>query len=363
MASEIYFVINTLEGGGAERVISTLASNFHQRSYPVSIICLNKAESVYKLPEGLKVHYLITRKYNDGISRIYYALLLFFKLTVLIYKQKPRCVVSFMTSANFWTGIACILTNTPFIVSERTTPEHTIRIQNTLMKYCFSAIYRKAKAVVLPAKGIENCLKENKGFEDLKNYRIIKNPVSTLGSTSGKKVYNRKFILGVGRLSYEKGFDQLIDAYANSKPCEMDLLIAGEGLELEALNQQIDALQLKDHVKLIGAKENLQDYYSQAELFVLPSRTEGYPNALVEAMSMGCACIAMDCEFGPAEIINHNSNGLLVQDRNIKSLSDAINEVLKDPILKNKLATNARQIRCTNSLDTISSQWEKLICS
>lgn len=363
MDNEIFFVINTLQSGGAERVISTLASNFHKLKLPVNIICLNYAKSVYPLPDDLKVVYLVNRRANTLLFRIYYAALIFIKLSYLLYKKKPRCVVSFMTTANLWTGLTSILTKRKFIVSERTTPDHTINKQNRFVKMCSGIVYRNAKAIVLPAKGIENCLKAIKGFEKLKNYRIIHNPVGHLAALTGHKVNKRKFILGVGRLSYEKGFDQLIAAFSQSEARNTDLLIAGVGSDYDVLNQQIKSLKLERNVKLIGLKENLQDYYAQAEMFVLPSRNEGYPNALIEAMSMGCPCIAMDCEFGPAEIIEHQKNGLLVEDKNITELSLAINEVLKNQNLKNKLAANARLINKTNSLSNISSQWQNLIYS
>lgn len=363
MGNSIFFVINTLQGGGAERVLSTLALDFHKRNVAVNIICLNYAKSVYRLPDDLKITYLVNRKAHTKIFRLYYAVVIFFKLSYLLYVQKPSCVVSFMTTANLWAGLSSMLTNTNFIVSERTTPEHTIKKQNFLLKKFSEIIYRHALAVVLPAKGIEDCLRKYKGFEDLNNCKIINNPVGLLGNLSGKKVNERKFILGVGRLSYEKGFDQLIEAFANLKIRGIDLLIAGTGQEYEALEQQIRKLKLEKCVKLIGSKDNLQDYYDQAELFVLPSRNEGYPNALIEAMSLGCPCVAMDCEFGPSEIIRHQKNGLLVQDNNIKELSAAIYKILNSPILKNKLATNARQINTTNSLKNISSQWQKLIFS
>ncbi len=363
MDGGIFFVINTLQAGGAERVISTLAAKFYERKYPVTLVCLNYAEAVFKIPDDLKIVYLVRRKADNIYFRIYYAASIFFKLGYLLYRIKPRCVVSFMTTANLWTGLTCLITNTNFIVSERTTPDHTIKRQRGFLKWLSTFIYAKADSIVLPVKGIENCLREIKGFKELTNYRIINNPVSHFDSLTGLKVNNRKFILGVGRLSYEKGFDQLIAAYAISKNKETDLLIAGEGKEYEALNQQIQSLKLSDNVKLLGLKQNLQDYYSQAEMFVLPSRNEGSPNALIEAMSMGCTCIAMDCEFGPSEIIQDQSNGLLVEDGNIVKLSQAINSVLENPQLRDKLAANAKLINRTNSLDEISSQWEKLILS
>lgn len=357
----VYFVINTLEGGGAERVLSTLAIDFYKHNIPVKIVCLNYAESVYRLPNNLEITYLVRRASNNGISRIYYASITFLKLVYLFLKNKPSCVISFMTSANFWTGLSAIVTRTDFIVSERTTPEHSIKPQNYLFKAFLSQVYRKARAVVVPANGIKNCLKMYSGFEKLSNFKTINNPISDFGNLSKFKVNNRKFIFGAGRLSHEKGFDQLINAFADLKIKNIDLLIAGEGQEYESLKNQIQNLKLQKNVKLIGLKSNLQDYYSQAELFVLPSRNEGYPNALLEAMSFGCPCIAMDCEFGPSEIIRHQKNGILVPNDNNNELSAAMKKILTNTVLKNRIANNAQKITKTNSLKSISKQWQNLI--
>ncbi|WP_069660293.1 glycosyltransferase [Arcticibacter eurypsychrophilus] len=361
MKGKLFFVINTLQGGGAERVVSTLAGYLQQRNYAVHIICLNYAESSYTIPQEIKVIYLIDRRANSVFYRLYYAALTGCKLVNLLITEKPIIVISFMTSANLWTGITCLLTRTPYIVSERTTPDHTLNQFGSFLKWITFVIYSKAKAVVLPSRGIALALKKIKAFQHLINLVVIKNPVTIFTSFSNQRVHSSKFILGVGRLSYEKGFDQLIEAYASIKSTDTDLLIAGEGIELEALRKQVDSLQLGSSVQLIGSKTNLQDYYHQAEVFVLPSREEGYPNALIEAMSIGCPSIAMDCEFGPSEIINHGKNGLLIQNKSIKKMSESIFKVLSDPVLKAKLAVNARLINQTNALDVISAKWEKII--
>lgn len=359
MNNSVFFVINTLQGGGAERVLSTLAIDFHNRKIPVKIVCLNFAETVYNLPKDLDIIYLVNRTSNSKLFRLYYACITFFKLSYLFLKKRPVCVVSFMTTSNFWSGISAILTKTNFIVSERTTPEHSIKTQNYLFKAVLSRIYRKANAIVVPSTGIQHCLKKYAGFENLSNFKVIKNPITDLGNPSKLKVNRRKFIFSAGRLSYEKGFDQLIDSFASLNLKNIDLLIAGEGQEYDALNEQIQTFKLQKRVKLIGLKSNLQDYYHQAELFVLPSRNEGYPNALIEAMSFGCPCVAMDCEFGPSEIIKHQKNGILVKKAD--DLKYEINKILLNQDLKTKISSNAQKIQQTNSLKSISSQWQNLI--
>jgi glycosyltransferase involved in cell wall biosynthesis len=174
-------------------------------------------------------------------------------------------------------------------------------------------------------------------------------------------VNQRRFILGVGRLSYVKGFDQLIIAFNNAKIKDVDLLIVGDGEERDNLTRLIDDLCMNERVKLVGARSDLQNYYSQAEMFVLPSRNEGYPNALVEAMSLGCPCIAMDCEFGPSEIIDDGRNGLLIKANTIDELSSVMTTLINDTVLKGSLSRQASEINKTNHPDIILKEWENLI--
>jgi glycosyltransferase involved in cell wall biosynthesis len=292
---------------------------------------------------------------------MYYMLLIFYKLLGLLLKYRPLCAVSFITSANLWTGITCNITGTPYIVSERTSPNRTINQFNYINNQLAALIYKKSTAVVVSAQAVEDCIRENKAFKNLANIKQITNAVPVFEPVSSTKVHNRKFILGVGRLDYVKGFDQLILAFNETKMNDVDLLITGDGPERANLICLVYNLGLRDRVIFAGAKTNLQDYYSQATMFVLPSRNEGYPNALVEAMSFGCPCVAMNCEFGPSEIINNEQNGLLVSNADISALSDAIIRLANDPVLSSTLGNNAKNINQTNSSQKILKQWDSLI--
>lgn len=361
---KLFFVINSLTSGGAERVVTNLANYFCQEGFPVTIVCLSYKEPVYAVDKEVNILYLTKGEKKEQLFyRLWYAMLTFFKLLKLMIKEKPGCVISFMTSANLWTGITCSLTRTPFIVSERTTPDNTINKFNFLLKSVCCFVYSKSKAIVVPAQAMEGCLKKNKSFQKLNNFQLIKNYVNVFEPAGMEQVHYKKFILGVGRLSYEKGFDQLVEAYSKIQTPEIDLIIAGDGNERDQLIKRITELGLTNQVRLIGAKENLQDYYLQAEMFVLPSRNEGYPNALIEAMSMGCPSIAMDCEFGPREIIENRRNGLLVEDKNIFMLAASMSEVLNDAAFKKRLSLGGKLIGKTNAQEVITSKWEELILS
>lgn len=358
----LFFVIPSLKGGGAERVLIGLANHFNQLNYTSVIIALNYAEPGYVIDDGVGVVYLVDRKENSLVHRVYYILLTFFKLLGLLLKEKPVCALSFITSANIWTGITCNITGTPYIVSERTSPNRSIYKLNSVVRQLVALLYKKAMAVVVGAKGVEDCLRQGEAFKKLNNVYKITNAVPSFKPVSSVRVHHRRFILGVGRLEYVKGFDLLITAFNNAGLADdIDLLIIGDGQERDNLTRQIDELGLNHRVIIPGTKTNLQDYYSQADVFVLPSRNEGYPNALVEAMSFGCPCIAMDCEFGPSEIIVNEHNGLLVDTSATTNLANAMTRLTNDAELRASLGRQASEINYTNGAAQIFSKWEQLI--
>lgn len=359
---KLVFVIYSLQKGGAERVLSTLSNSFSARDYEVTIICMNNSDPRYPISEAIRIVSLLNRNARQHIfRRIQYGALTGFHLLKLLREIKPHCVVSFMTSANLWTGICCGVLKIPYIVSERTTPEHTINRFGFLLKYLSYRVYSKSSAIVLPARGIENCLRKNGSFNKLDNYKIIKNPVHPFRAITEKKVHPRKFILAIGRLAYVKGFDLLIDAFSQLNSNDTDLLILGQGPERERLHARIAGHGLTNRVFLPGVKDELQDYYAQATLFVLSSRNEGYPNVLIEAMSAGCACIAADCEFGPAEIIEHGINGMLIPAGETGPMVSMISALLSNEPLRHNLGEQAKKVNRTNSLQVIADQWEELI--
>jgi glycosyltransferase involved in cell wall biosynthesis len=364
MATKLCFVINSLEGGGAERVMSNLANHFSDKDCSVTMICLNTAQVKYKINTQVKIINLVERKdHQNLLNRARYAYLTFYRLLSVLKKEKPNCTICFMTSANIWAGLCCVILGLPYLVSERTAPSNTLHQYNKLFQWFVFHIYRKSKAIVLPAFAMFKGFKRIKQFEKLDNFKTIHNPIHQFVNPNKDLVNNKPFILSVGRLSYEKGFDLLIDAYSHLQMPDVDLLISGEGPERENLEKQIENLNLTGKVKLIGFKSNLQDYYAQTEVFVLSSRNEGYPNVLVEAMGMGCACVAVDCEFGPSEIINNGINGLLVNQQDGLALSEAIDKILNNSSLKRKFSEKAKLINETNSIEKISANWEQLIMS
>ncbi|SDD76456.1 Glycosyltransferase involved in cell wall bisynthesis [Mucilaginibacter pineti] len=357
----LFFIIPSLKGGGAERVIISLANYFSKKDFQSVIISLNNDPPAYVIENNVKVICLTDRQKSRFTHRAYHIAETFYKLIKLLRTEKPVCTLSFITSANIWAGITCSLTHVPYIVSERTSPERSVIRFNYLHRQLAAKLYKRSAAVVVSAKGVEDCLLRNKTFKKLNNIQRITNAVTVFQPLSNQRVHDRRFILGVGRLAYVKGFDMLIEAYAKAGFNDIDLIIIGDGEERANLVCQVFNLGLREKVLMPGSKNNLQDYYSQAEMFVLPSRNEGYPNALVEAMSFGCPSIALNCDFGPAEIINDRENGILVNNEPISGLTLAMLHLVNKPALKNEIGNNARSILQTNHPDKILGEWETLI--
>jgi glycosyltransferase involved in cell wall biosynthesis len=173
----------------------------------------------------------------------------------------------------------------------------------------------------------------------------------------------RRLLLAVGRLSEEKRFDFLLPAFANLAPANQswDLVILGEGPLRQALETQVQALGLQGRVFLPGRAGNVGDWYRRADLYVMSSRFEGFPNTLGEAMAHGCAAVSFDCDTGPRDIIRHDVDGLLVPNGDTGALVDALACLMADDDLRQRLASRAIEVRQQFSLEKIAGMWEGLL--
>lgn len=174
--------------------------------------------------------------------------------------------------------------------------------------------------------------------------------------------YNKR-ILSVGRLHREKGVDRLIDAFAMVHPQypPWTLRIVGAGEQAEALQSQVHRLQLDNYVEMTGATKSVTAEYQAASLFVLPSRYEGLPLALIEAMWCGLPCVAFDCPHGPAELLS-DSRGILVPNGDIQALANAITRMIENEELRNQTGRIAKEYAQVHfSEQVIMNQWITLI--
>ena len=171
------------------------------------------------------------------------------------------------------------------------------------------------------------------------------------------------YIIAVGRLVKMKQFDVLIKSYKNTQLLDKNikLLIFGEGEEKENLQSQINSLGLHSFVLLKGFNQNVSSYIKQAKALVLSSKFEGFPMVLIEALTLKTPMIAFNCKSGPAEIIKHEINGLLVENQNQEALSKAMNTLVLNDEFYYQIKTNIEKLSNPFSEEIIIEQWINLV--
>jgi glycosyltransferase involved in cell wall biosynthesis len=175
----------------------------------------------------------------------------------------------------------------------------------------------------------------------------------------------RNLITAAGRLTRQKGFDLLIEAFsmaAGDKP-EWSLVILGEGEERRSLEDLADSLPVRDRVILPGRIRNIGQVMERSDMFVLSSRYEGFPNVLLEAMASGLPVIATDCPFGPAEIVRQNIDGMLVPNQDTETLAHAMRYLMENEEVRGRLASRSREVLDRFGREPIMYQWDILIGS
>ena len=195
-----------------------------------------------------------------------------------------------------------------------------------------------------------------------RNSTVIHNPIMDDNLPFVDFEKREKEIVGIGRLTEQKNFALLVDAFAELRPQGYVLKIYGDGHLRKDLEKQIKELNVSDQVKLMGHVDRVVNHIAKAEIFVLSSDWEGMPNALMESMAMGLACVATDeATGGSRDLITEEENGLMVPVKDKEALKTALNKVIEDNELRLKLMSQAVNIQITHSKESIIPQWLSFI--
>jgi len=270
-------------------------------------------------------------------------------------EARPQAVISFIDQTNVVTLAATLGTGLPVIVSERGHPID--QPMSRLWNWLRHRLYPTAFALVMPTRRGLECFPE----PILRLGRVITNPVADF--IPQDSVYNGPTLVAAGRLVALKGYDLLIRAFARVAPHHADwrLGIWGDGPEREALTALAAELGVAERINLPGSTPQPGGWIPGATLFALTSRSEGFPNVLLEAMKAGLPVIATDCPTGPAELIEDGQNGLLVPVDDVDRLAEGLDRLMSDPALRDRLGKAAAETAAAYSIDSIMAQWSQLI--
>ena len=355
---KIAFIIPSLGSGGAERVLSILA-NYLSAYYEITIVSIYKGEPFFKLNPNINLKYC----YSEPIvsANLINALINHIKLSRTVLKliktTNSDLIIGFMTTANVHTVIVSKLLKLPCIVSERTNPNYSL-----ISKFMFKLrrfIYPKTDMLTIQTEAVKDYFREFISDEKL---TIIKNPLSqSLIDKKDPQVKKESIILSVGRLDDHKNQAMLIRAFANLNKKNWKLFIIGDGVNMAVYKKLIKDLDLEDVVFLTGNSTNLADHYNKAKIFTLTSNFEGMPNALIEAMYFGLACISTDCPSGPSELIKHDENGYLINVNDQKMLEERLAQLIQNDSLQQRFGEKAFLKAKQHQVSIIGEEWNALI--
>lgn len=327
----------SLAGGGAERVMLTLAAEFVKRGLTVDLV-LTRAQGAYvnNIPPGVRVVDL-------NVPRIIASLP---GLVRYIRRERPSVILSALKVTNCIAVWARELASvkTRLVLCEHSTlseaTSHTDRRRERFLPCLMRWSYPRADTLIAVSKGVADDLANTIKY-DRNKITVIYNPVVTpeIFSKAREPLNHPWFmpeeppvVLGVGRLMAAKDFSMLIRAFARLRRSRrVRLIILGEGEERSRLEALVEELDLKEDVALPGFVDNPYNYMANASLFVLSSRWEGLPTVLIEAMACGTSVIATDCPSGPQEILESGKWGKLVPMGADTELAEAMDEILNNP--------------------------------
>lgn len=372
MALKIFFYIHSLTGGGAERVTASLVRHLADKDHDVGVITMHSEErDFYPLDLRVRRITLNLAGATRGIGKLTVNYRRWLELRSVFKTEKPDVVVAMMTTSIVLAILAAIGLPVRVYGSERNYPglKATTRPWALLRRL----FYRFADGHVAQTREAESWLQHHTAA---RNVHVIPNPVFWPIPSFSPQVApdnvvppERKIILAVGTKPDQKGFDLLVRAFsglASDHPNWALVIIgldpasdaiSGGGASVQWLAEEVGVAQ---SVYLPGRLGNVAEWYQRADLFVLSSRYEGFPNVLLEAMASGCACIAFDCNTGPRDLIQHGVNGLLVSAECVDALTNAMARLMSNDDLRVELGNNAVAVRQTFSERRVMALWQQV---
>jgi GalNAc-alpha-(1->4)-GalNAc-alpha-(1->3)-diNAcBac-PP-undecaprenol alpha-1,4-N-acetyl-D-galactosaminyltransferase len=356
----ILFYYGSMQGGGAERVIASLANNFVTRGAKITIMVLDDRPSKYYLDERVNyVNMAVTGNSHSVFEATVNNIQRLYATRKQMKHLQPDVVVCFGINNFSFAYVARLFLRYKIIGSERSNPYTSSNGFWGKMKKYLSPM---ADGYIFQTNGARSYypVKTQKYGIVIPNGIFASQILDTLLPVHKRK---DKIICATGRLHKVKGYETLIRAFSifHKKHADYTLQIVGEGPERKNIEKQIEDLGLSEYVNLLGFSYNISDILCSSSMFVLSSLHEGMPNSLIEAMACGLPCISTDCDFGPSELIINGKNGLLVPVGDAEKMAVAMVRIANDSEFANYLANNALSVHKTHSMEKITNEFYNYI--
>lgn len=388
-------LVNQLGNGGAERVVSLLANHLDRRVIDVCVLCIEKNaignDNFYQIPSDIPIYYLDEQPTsNSGFVKLLEIPLLAWKLSRFIRQHKIQVVQSHLFRASYANLLA-----KQWLKLTGHAHQAQVVFPNPLSHYDKAGTVGKVNLKLIQwlypladqmiFKSIEMQQQANQRFTAFRPVAqtVIYNPynLDEIQQKSQAAINftfddTKRYLVTVGRLIKLKRLE-VIFAALKQLPENIELILVGNGQDEDDYRQQAETMGLSQRVHFVGAQKNPFAWVAKADLFILASESEGFPNVLAEAMACGTAVVASDCTSGPREILAPNTNpsehlkvgdtaeattyGLLYAVGDSEQLALGIQQCLNDTT-RNQHCVQAAQQRVQDfSLPVIMQQYQQVI--
>lgn len=406
MPKKIVFIIDSFSGGGAERVLSRVLAGLDRSRFQPALYLLLRPEQAYALPDDVPVSFLEKTPLPGPLSWLLSIVALLVALPHLprparfrdtrahllrvmgeiaavslslrnkLRRDLPDAVVVFLQSSIFITLLTLVMFRIPVRVccSDRIFLSREVGFLRYpgVVTRLITLLYRRVDRYIAVTEEIRKDMVHSFGLSD-KKIVTIHNGVdleqlrclaaeSTAGDRSVPAGYEVITISTSGRLTTQKGHELLLQAFSRvcrEVPCR--LMILGEGELHDDLEQQVHKLGIAAQVIFAGWRQNPFRSLAAADIFVLSSHYEGFPNALLEAMALGLPVISTDCPSGPAELLAGGRYGLLVPPDDPEALAHAMLTLVRDKSERQKYARLSVERAAAFSLSGMVASYESLL--
>jgi len=363
---KISFVISSLGAGGAERALVGIANWYAALGHDITIITNFDHASFYEIRSDIR---RVQVPATDAVTspknikqRIQVFVQRILRMRQAIVAESPDRLVSFLDTTNILVLMACVGLPYKVIVCERSNPLYypISRFQNFLRH----RFYPYADGLVVQTDSLVPWARSHIAEHKI---HVIPNTldkqraddIAQVQPVSSEVMWTHR-IITLGRLTQEKGHDLLLQAFAQiaGRYPDWGLEIVGDGVLIATLEALAAQLGIRGRVKFYGQLKSPFGLLKSADIFVLPSRVEGFPNALLEAMALGVPVVSFNCPSGPADLIQHESNGLLVSPENTAEMARALERLMTDQTQRMMLGNNARSVLDTFAEARVMKAWD-----
>jgi GalNAc-alpha-(1->4)-GalNAc-alpha-(1->3)-diNAcBac-PP-undecaprenol alpha-1,4-N-acetyl-D-galactosaminyltransferase len=350
--SRIFLICVSLKAGGTERIVSMLANHFVGQ-HEVDVILFSPKNPFYKLNSRVRL-WQFSGKCPGLWRALYYPRVARF-IRSIVKERKPDVLLSFGELISPFVRVASSGLGVKVFVFNRGSPFRSLR---GISGWVNPLIYPFTDGVVVQTEQAVTILKNRYRFCQ---FRVIPNPVEIPSVVPPLRV-REKVAVYIGSIGRLKNQESLIRSFATTKAgANWKLYFVGDGPDRRRLEALVEQIGLSTRIRFLGERSDVAQILFNAQIFAFTSLSEGFPNALAEALAAGCACISYDCPTGPSELIEDGINGLLVPVGDQAAFARGLDQLMDDLDLRTRLSRAARAHIQQFASEHIFEQYEQLI--